>query len=75
MGNGEIKCFGSKNCWDQGWVCLIAGRIYSCVAQHNVVSYHAGILPIDSVFLTFILSHQSGLMKSVFNDIIRFRMV
>ena len=69
---GKSNALVPKTVWDQGWVCLIVGRIYSCVVQHKIVSYHAGILnQIDSVFLTFILSHQSGMMKSVFNDIIR----
>ena len=68
---GKSNALIPRTVWYQGWVRLIVGRIYSCVAQHKIVSYHAGILnQIDSDFLPFILSHRSGVMKSVFIDII-----
>ena len=68
---GKSNALVPRTPWDQGWVCLIVGRIYSCAAQHKIFSYHADILnQTDSVFLPFILSHRSGMMKSVFNDII-----
>ena len=46
---------------DQGWVCLIVGRICSCVVQHKIFSCNAGIVnQIGNIFLPFIFVIEVG---------------
>ena len=69
---GKSNALVPRTVWDQGWVCLIVRAIYSCIVQQKIISYHADVLnQRDSVFLLFILSHRSEMIKSVFSGIIR----
>ena len=57
---------------DTNWHVLLVGRVYSCAANHKITSYHAGILSqLDQHKQPFLLSHKSGITKSLFDFVIR----
>ncbi|XP_057302830.1 uncharacterized protein LOC130636992 [Hydractinia symbiolongicarpus] len=58
--------------WDFNWHLALIGRMYQCSYKHKMVSYHSGILnQIHHEDVPFVLSHDSGMMKTVFDSIVR----